>query len=116
MSSDTSDRPLTVHYRAMLSPWSLVLAPHGNQFQRLRKIYHSILSKQGSAIFETYSHEESLYLLKGLLEEPDRAHFECDRFGFNVTMRAIYGERYGQGEDSVVRHTFLLWEKMFCCK
>jgi len=81
----------------------------------MRKIYHQILSQQGAAAFLDYSQEATLHMMKALAERPDNAHFECDRHGFNITMRAIYGVRYGAASEQMVRDTFQLWEKMFCC-
>ncbi|KAK6069366.1 cytochrome p450 [Seiridium cupressi] len=114
MSAKTADRPLTVHYRAKLLPWSLVLAPYGEQCHRLRKIYHHILGQAGATIFRKWSEEETLFMLKTLAKSPDQAHFECDRHGFNITMRVIYGVRYGPEGDHKIRETFQLWEQMFC--
>ena len=115
MSADTSDRPLTVHYRAKLLPWSLVLAPYGEQFLRLRKMYHHLLGSQGSLVFRAHSEQESLFMMKALADDADVAHSECDRYGFNIMTRAIYGVHYGSDDGSMVRDTFSLWEKMFCC-
>jgi len=116
MSADTSDRPLTVHYRAKLLPWSLVLAPYGEQFLRLRKLYHRLLGFQGSLVFQVHSENESLFMMKALADDPDIAHSECDRYGFNLMMRAIYGVHYGSDDGNMVHETFSLWEKMFCCE
>lgn len=93
-----------------------MLAPYGEQFNRLRRIYQPILGLKGAAKFLSYSNEETLFLLEALAERPDETHFECDRLGFNIMMHAIYGVRYGVDGNRMVQERFQLWETMFCCK
>lgn len=104
------------NFRATALPWNIFLAPVSDKFRHLRKLYHSILGQKQASIFKVYSEQETVFLLERLLEAPNDAHFECDRYSFNIMMRAIYGTRFGADKNHIITETYNMWRKMFDCK
>lgn len=94
----------------------MVLAPVGDNFRKLRKIYGSLMSIQQSGIFPVYQEAESLFLIGKLFNNPQSFLFDCDRFAINVFFRAIYNIRLDENQDSLIKEMYKLWETAYRCE
>ena len=115
-STLTSSRPMHNGFRLSSLPDRLVVAPMGDKFNTLRKIYHTILQKRQVTAFRKHQEEETILLLDRLLSDPLTFRFECERFAVNVIFRTIYNSRLGVAENKLVITLYHVWETMYLCE
>ncbi|KAL8929255.1 MAG: hypothetical protein Q9208_001338 [Pyrenodesmia sp. 3 TL-2023] len=114
-ASVSSSRPLHNHFRQNIFPNRVVVASAGDDFQRLRGLYHRILQKAKVPSFQKYQEQESLVLLASLLNTPSAFLFEIERFAVNVILRAIYDNKFEDHDDATIKEIYSVWEQMYLC-
>ncbi|KIW24687.1 uncharacterized protein PV07_10388 [Cladophialophora immunda] len=112
MSVSTSSRPEHNAFRYTISPGKLVMTPVGSTFRMLRKIYHTLLSPQQSASFQTYQDQESRVLLRNLLDNPNDFLKATEKFALSVIFSAVYGIRLASLEHPIIVEFYEIWETL----
>lgn len=83
----------------------IVLMPYGERWRALRKIMHTILSKQQNTVFSPFQDIESKHLLHDYLHTPDKWYLPNQRFANSVIMSVVFGKRMDL-EDPKIRDLF----------
>ena len=110
-----SSRPAQNEFRTNAWPWRLVIAPVGETFRLLRKIYNNILSPQQTTKLHKYQDFESKVLISALLVNPDGFLLGVERFAMSVIFSVCYGVRLAELNHPIMTEFYSIWEEMLRC-
>lgn len=80
----------------------IVLMPYNNDWRRLRKIMHQILSSRQQEIYKPYQDLESRHLCWDYLHNSDRWFAANGRYANSVIMSVVFGTRSDLDNPDVV--------------